>query len=143
MPLSLFAMMDSVMTLHEAVRCGKSRPGVAKPPGRGAQFAASWECGQLMRLSLEIKSCSVLICDGTELELCSSVGKLGGRAMATESECIEYARECVRLAGLTDDPDIRDRLLEIARDWMAAAMGEDEAAAPSISASESLSNEAA
>jgi alkylation response protein AidB-like acyl-CoA dehydrogenase len=72
-----------------------------------------------------------------------SVGKLGGSAMATESECIEYARECVRLAGLTDDPDIRDRLLEIARDWMAAAMGEDEAAAPSISASESLSNEAA
>jgi hypothetical protein len=66
--------------------------------------------------------------------------------MATESECIEYARECVRLAGLTDDPDIRDRLLEIAREWMAAAMGEDvsmEAAAPSISASESLSNEAA
>jgi hypothetical protein len=54
--------------------------------------------------------------------------------MATESECIEYARECVRLAGLTDDPDIRDRLLETARDWMAAAMGEDEAAAPSISA---------
>jgi hypothetical protein len=75
-----------------------------------------------------------------------SVGKLGGSAMATESECIEYARECVRLAGLTDDPDIRDRLLEIAREWMAAAMGEDvsmEAAAPSISASESLSNEAA
>jgi hypothetical protein len=32
--------------------------------------------------------------------------------MATESECIEYARECVRLAGLTDDPDIRDRLLK-------------------------------
>jgi hypothetical protein len=39
--------------------------------------------------------------------------------MATESECIEYARECVRLAGLTDDPDIRDRLLEIARDFAA------------------------
>jgi hypothetical protein len=40
----------------------------------------------------------------------------GGCAMATESECIEYARECVRLAGLTDDPVILDRLLEIARD---------------------------
>ena len=83
---------------------------------------------------------------GTLLFLRVSVGKLGGYAMATESECIQYARECVRLAGLTDDPDIRDRLLEIAREWMAAAMGEDvsmEAAAPSISASESLSNEAA
>jgi hypothetical protein len=66
--------------------------------------------------------------------------------MATESECIEYARECVRLAGLTDDPDIRDRLLEIARDWMAAAMGEDASmeAAPSISTCvKNLSNEAA
>ena len=73
------------------------------------------------------------------------MAKLGGSAMATESECIEYARECVRLAGLTDDPDIRDRLLEIARDWMAAAMGEDISMEepPSISASESLSNEAA
>jgi hypothetical protein len=38
MPLSLFAMMDSVMTRPYAVRCGKSRPGVAKPPGRGARI---------------------------------------------------------------------------------------------------------
>jgi hypothetical protein len=44
--------------------------------------------------------------------------------MATESECIEYARDCVRLAVLADDPGIRDRLLEIARDWMATAMHE-------------------
>ena len=29
MPLSLFAMMDSVMTRPYAVRCGKSRPVVA------------------------------------------------------------------------------------------------------------------
>ena len=34
MPLSLFAMMDSVMT-RRAMRCGKSRPG-ASTPGRGA-----------------------------------------------------------------------------------------------------------
>jgi hypothetical protein len=27
MPLSLFAMMDSVMTRPKPVRCGKSRPG--------------------------------------------------------------------------------------------------------------------
>ena len=31
MPLSLFAMMDSVMTLREAVRCGKSRPLALQP----------------------------------------------------------------------------------------------------------------
>jgi len=32
----------------------------------------------------------------------------------------EYARECVRLAGLADTPKLRDQLLEIARDWMKA-----------------------
>jgi hypothetical protein len=35
MPLSLFAMMDSVMTLREAVRRGKSRP-LALQPAVGA-----------------------------------------------------------------------------------------------------------
>jgi hypothetical protein len=61
-----------------------------------------------------------------------------GGVMATEKECIEYARECVRLAGLANEPDIRERLLDIAREWMAAAMHEDVPmkAAPSISVSE-------
>ena len=42
--------------------------------------------------------------------------------MAPHGKCVEYARECVRLAGLSEDQQIRDRLLDIAREWMAAAM---------------------
>jgi hypothetical protein len=48
--------------------------------------------------------------------------------MATDKECVEYARDCVRLAGLATDPELRERLLQQAREWMAAAMGEDEVA---------------
>ena len=44
--------------------------------------------------------------------------------MATDEECMAYARECVRLAGLTDEPKIRDQLFALAREWMAAAMQE-------------------
>jgi len=34
-----------------------------------------------------------------------------------------YASECLQIAGLTDDPEIRDRLLEMAREWTALADG--------------------
>ena len=44
--------------------------------------------------------------------------------MATDQECAAYARECVRLAELTDEPEIRDQLFALAREWMAAAMQE-------------------
>jgi hypothetical protein len=44
--------------------------------------------------------------------------------MATDEECLAYARECVRLAGLTDKLEIRDQLFALAREWMAAAMQE-------------------
>jgi hypothetical protein len=39
--------------------------------------------------------------------------------MATDEECVGYARECVRLAGLCTDQEVRDQLLEMARNWMA------------------------
>jgi hypothetical protein len=42
--------------------------------------------------------------------------------MAPDEKCLEYARECVRLAGMSEDRQTRDRLFEIAREWMAAAM---------------------
>jgi phosphopantothenoylcysteine synthetase/decarboxylase len=32
-----------------------------------------------------------------------------------------HARECVRLAGLTDDQEVRDQLIALARDWIVAA----------------------
>jgi hypothetical protein len=43
--------------------------------------------------------------------------------MATDNDCVGYARECVRLAGLTD-PQLREQLLRMAREWMAMAMHE-------------------
>ena len=48
----------------------------------------------------------------------------GKAAMVTDEECVDYARECVRLASLTVDQEIRDQLLNMAREWMAAAMHE-------------------
>ena len=44
--------------------------------------------------------------------------------MATDEECMPYAREGVRPAGLTDEPEIRDQLFALAREWIAAAMQE-------------------
>jgi hypothetical protein len=38
---------------------------------------------------------------------------------AEEDDCVSYAFECVRLAGLTDDEVIRERLLKLARGWIA------------------------
>ena len=45
-------------------------------------------------------------------------------------DCIAYARECVRLAGLIEDQDIRERLLNMGRKWMAVAMGEEKMPEP-------------
>jgi hypothetical protein len=44
--------------------------------------------------------------------------------MATDEECVGYARECVRLAGLATDQELREQLLQMARNWMAEAMHE-------------------
>jgi hypothetical protein len=50
---------------------------------------------------------------------------VGGRGiMASDKECVDHARECVRLAGLAQDAELRERLLSIAREWMATAMHE-------------------
>ena len=38
-----------------------------------------------------------------------------------------YARECVRLAGAAETPEHRDRLIDLARIWMDAALTEEEA----------------
>ena len=42
----------------------------------------------------------------------------------TDDECIGYARECTRLAGLCKDEQLRQRLLNMAREWMGVAMHE-------------------
>lgn len=38
--------------------------------------------------------------------------------MPTDKEMEGYARECVKLASLTNDPKIREQLMRMARDWM-------------------------
>jgi hypothetical protein len=38
----------------------------------------------------------------------------------------DYARESVRLASQTDNAELRNQLLEMPREWMGAAMGEEE-----------------
>ena len=45
---------------------------------------------------------------------------------AKESD--QYARECVRLADGVKDPDLRQKLLRQAREWMQAEMDEEDGA---------------
>jgi hypothetical protein len=42
--------------------------------------------------------------------------------MPSAKELEDYARECVRLAGLADSQELREKLLAMAREWMSAAM---------------------
>jgi len=44
--------------------------------------------------------------------------------MTKDSDCVGYARDCVRLATLTADEQIREQLMQMAREWMAVAMHE-------------------
>ena len=44
--------------------------------------------------------------------------------MVSDEVYMAHARECVRLAGLTDDLKVRDQLIDLARGWMAAALRE-------------------
>jgi len=45
--------------------------------------------------------------------------------MTTEAKCLEYARECARRAKLVTNPELRERLLSIARNWTVRATRED------------------
>jgi hypothetical protein len=44
--------------------------------------------------------------------------------MATDDECLRYAYEYARLAGLTDYRNVRDQLIDLARGWTAVAQHE-------------------
>ena len=50
--------------------------------------------------------------------------------MLSDKDIESYARECVRLAQLTTDPQIRERLFQMAREWMAVAMQQENAPEP-------------
>ena len=45
--------------------------------------------------------------------------------MTIDHECEDYARECVRLAGLAENSELREQLIDMARECMAAAMHEE------------------
>jgi len=45
--------------------------------------------------------------------------------MISANNMKDYARDCVRLANGVNDPALRERLLQMAREWMAAAMDEE------------------
>ena len=44
--------------------------------------------------------------------------------MIVDLEYTDYATECIRLAGLTDDLEVRDQLVELASRYLADARGE-------------------
>jgi hypothetical protein len=44
--------------------------------------------------------------------------------LAFNKECMSHARECVRLAGLTENKTIRDQLLDMAQRWTAAGQSQ-------------------
>jgi hypothetical protein len=46
--------------------------------------------------------------------------------MSPGSEFEEFARDCVRLANQAPSPELREKLFDIAREWMRAAMDEQE-----------------
>jgi hypothetical protein len=45
----------------------------------------------------------------------------------SDKEMENYARDCVRFAQLANDPQLREQLLQMAREWMAGFMHESEA----------------
>jgi hypothetical protein len=46
--------------------------------------------------------------------------------MSSSKEFEGYARDCVRLAGQADTPLLREKLLQMAREWMRAVMEEED-----------------
>jgi hypothetical protein len=60
-----------------------------------------------------------------------------GAVMSSATEFQDYARECVRLAGLANSRELRDQLLEMAREWMNALLEANEKAG--LTASENAS----
>jgi hypothetical protein len=46
---------------------------------------------------------------------------------AAAKEFEEFARDCVRLAERADTPELREKLLNLAREWMHAVMDDEDA----------------
>jgi hypothetical protein len=48
-----------------------------------------------------------------------------------------YARDCVKLADQADTPELREAMINMAREWMQAVMDEEDESTPSHQRSES------
>ena len=48
----------------------------------------------------------------------------------TAKEYEDFARECVRLANQADSPELREKLLNLAREWMHAVIDGEDVASP-------------
>ena len=53
--------------------------------------------------------------------------------MTAEAKCLEYARECARRAKFVTNPELRERLLNIARNWTERATAKTSRATVSTS----------
>jgi hypothetical protein len=56
----------------------------------------------------------------------------GSAMTASDKDCEDYARECVRLANLSADETMRERLMQMAREWMAMVMHEAKVPRPKV-----------
>lgn len=52
---------------------------------------------------------------------------LAGQCVVTVTgrECVEFARDCLQLADIAEDPEVTGWLLQLARDWIEAATAGD------------------
>ena len=62
----------------------------------------------------------------------------GSAMRVNDKECESYARECVRLANLVADATLREKLMQMAREWMAVAMHEKKAPESKVSTREAV-----
>jgi hypothetical protein len=53
-----------------------------------------------------------------------------GVVVLIDRECLDYARECERLARMANDQEIQEYLFDLARKWMALALGEEKTPGP-------------
>jgi hypothetical protein len=58
----------------------------------------------------------------------------------SNNELEDYARDCVRLAGFCDDPVVRGRLIEMAHEWMRAAVDAQERRSAALGSTVAASN---
>jgi hypothetical protein len=51
----------------------------------------------------------------------------GSAMLPSDKEMEDYASDCARLTQLAHNPELREQLMQMARDWIAAAMQESKA----------------